>query len=179
MPNVCHDFIKIFKSLSLANLAVKIPTHLKLFTLLQIYHWMWTRNNFVNRRISYAVIMKKTWLTFWTKTCRHAVQYDNVSVFVCLSSHLETTEGDHRLISFAYFAGALMACCIAGVAADRIRIASSGKLRDTLSAQHLILCNHNHMQRGCSGGHIDRAWWYLRHYGSVIASVLSTACARF
>ena len=53
------------------------------------------------------------------------------------------------------------------MAADRIRIASSGKLHDTLSAQHLISCNHDHLQQGCQGGHIDRAWWYLRHFGSV------------
>jgi len=54
---------------------------------------------------------------------------------------------------------------VAGVAADRIRIASSGKLQDTLSAQHLISCNRDRLQRGCQGGHLDRAWWYLRHYG--------------
>jgi len=70
-----------------------------------------------------------------------------------------------RLTLFAYLLAGQVR--VAGVAADRIRIASSGKLRDTLSAQHLISCNRNHMQRGCRGGHIDRAWWYLRHFGSV------------
>ena len=34
-----------------------------------------------------------------------------------------------------------------------------------LSVQQLIECDKKRGQGGCSGGHIDKAWWYLRRKG--------------
>ncbi|XP_002734398.2 tubulointerstitial nephritis antigen-like [Saccoglossus kowalevskii] len=53
-----------------------------------------------------------------------------------------------------------------GVASDRLAIQSSGETGMTLSPQHLLSCN-TRGQRGCSGGHIDRAWWFMRKRGVV------------
>lgn len=50
------------------------------------------------------------------------------------------------------------------VASDRIAILTNSQLRVDLSAQQLIDCNAN-KQRGCQGGFLDRAWWYIRKLG--------------
>lgn len=60
--------------------------------------------------------------------------------------------------------GSSWAVSTAAVASDRLAIQSGGLDRAHLSAQHLISCQ-NRRQRGCEGGHIDRAWWYLRKKG--------------
>lgn len=50
------------------------------------------------------------------------------------------------------------------VASDRISIHSMGHMTPALSPQNLISCDTRN-QRGCSGGRIDGAWWYLRRRG--------------
>lgn len=52
------------------------------------------------------------------------------------------------------------------VIADRLAIQSKGNERVVLSSQHLIDCN-SRGQQGCSGGHLDRAWNFMRRYGVV------------
>ncbi|PVD23552.1 hypothetical protein C0Q70_16824 [Pomacea canaliculata] len=52
------------------------------------------------------------------------------------------------------------------VASDRLSIESEGAIVEVLSAQHMLSCDTNH-QDGCTGGHVDRAWWYLRRHGVV------------
>ena len=54
--------------------------------------------------------------------------------------------------------------CI-GVASDRLSIHSKGHHVDLLSPQHLISCDTDILQLGCHGGHIDRAWWFIRVNG--------------
>ncbi|XP_059168765.1 uncharacterized peptidase C1-like protein F26E4.3, partial [Physella acuta] len=52
------------------------------------------------------------------------------------------------------------------VLADRLSIETDGAIKDQLSVQHLLSCN-THFQTACEGGHLDRAWWYLRKHGVV------------
>ncbi|XP_071835840.1 uncharacterized peptidase C1-like protein F26E4.3 [Apostichopus japonicus] len=52
------------------------------------------------------------------------------------------------------------------VASDRFSIQSNGTMNMTLSMQHLVSCNQKG-QQGCYGGHLDRAWWFLRKRGVV------------
>ncbi|XP_072045428.1 uncharacterized peptidase C1-like protein F26E4.3 [Amphiura filiformis] len=54
----------------------------------------------------------------------------------------------------------------AAVASDRLSIQSNGTMKVDLSPQHLLSCNVKR-QQGCHGGHLDRAWWYLRKKGIV------------
>lgn len=54
----------------------------------------------------------------------------------------------------------------AAVASDRLSIQSNGTMKVDLSPQHLLSCNVKR-QQGCHGGHLDRAWWYLRKRGIV------------
>ncbi|XP_022089021.1 uncharacterized peptidase C1-like protein F26E4.3 [Acanthaster planci] len=54
----------------------------------------------------------------------------------------------------------------ASVASDRLAIQSNGTIAMALSPQHLLSCNIRR-QQGCHGGHLDRAWWYLRKKGVV------------
>nr|XP_033812957.1 tubulointerstitial nephritis antigen-like [Geotrypetes seraphini] len=54
----------------------------------------------------------------------------------------------------------------AAVASDRISIQSMGHMTPMLSPQHLLSCDIRN-QRGCSGGRVDGAWWYLRRKGVV------------
>ncbi|ELT90079.1 hypothetical protein CAPTEDRAFT_166233 [Capitella teleta] len=63
--------------------------------------------------------------------------------------------------------GASYAFSTSTVAADRLSIHSGGELKDMLSAQYLISCTTDHHQKGCEGGHVDRAWWQLRRVGTV------------
>uniref|UniRef100_F1L5C3 Peptidase C1-like protein n=1 Tax=Ascaris suum TaxID=6253 RepID=F1L5C3_ASCSU len=50
--------------------------------------------------------------------------------------------------------------------ADRLSIITDGRVNIPLSAQQLLSCNQ-HRQRGCEGGYLDRAWWYIRKLGVV------------
>ncbi|MFH4974237.1 hypothetical protein AB6A40_000946 [Gnathostoma spinigerum] len=50
--------------------------------------------------------------------------------------------------------------------ADRLSIISDGRFNVSLSAQQLLSCNQ-HRQKGCEGGYLDRAWWYIRKLGVV------------
>lgn len=56
------------------------------------------------------------------------------------------------------------------IAIDRIAIFvgvnNSRRLQSfsPLSVQQLLDCNQ-HKQRGCQGGFLDRAWWYMRKFG--------------
>uniref|UniRef100_A0A8B9IC11 Tubulointerstitial nephritis antigen like 1 n=1 Tax=Anser brachyrhynchus TaxID=132585 RepID=A0A8B9IC11_9AVES len=54
----------------------------------------------------------------------------------------------------------------AAVASDRISIHSMGHMTPSLSPQNLLSCDTRN-QRGCSGGRLDGAWWYLRRRGVV------------
>ena len=60
--------------------------------------------------------------------------------------------------------GASWALSTASVASDRFGIMSQGLEKVQLSAQHLLTCN-NRGQRACKGGHLDRAWQFLRKFG--------------
>ncbi|VDN21253.1 unnamed protein product [Gongylonema pulchrum] len=48
----------------------------------------------------------------------------------------------------------------------RLAIITDGRLNTPLSAQQLLSCNQ-HRQKGCEGGYLDRAWWYIRKLGVV------------
>uniref|UniRef100_A0A1I7X4F1 Pept_C1 domain-containing protein n=1 Tax=Heterorhabditis bacteriophora TaxID=37862 RepID=A0A1I7X4F1_HETBA len=52
------------------------------------------------------------------------------------------------------------------ISADRLAIITDGRINVTLSPQQLLSCNQ-HRQRGCEGGYLDRAWWYIRKLGVV------------
>ncbi|XP_013793291.1 tubulointerstitial nephritis antigen-like, partial [Limulus polyphemus] len=54
----------------------------------------------------------------------------------------------------------------AALSSDRRAIQSKGRERITLSPQQLISCN-SRGQKGCQGGHVDRAWWFMRKQGCV------------
>ncbi|XP_070557093.1 uncharacterized peptidase C1-like protein F26E4.3 [Ptychodera flava] len=62
--------------------------------------------------------------------------------------------------------GSSWAFSTVGVASDRLAIQSMGDMTMMLSPQHLISCN-SRRQRGCEGGHLDRAWWFMRKKGVV------------
>lgn len=62
--------------------------------------------------------------------------------------------------------GSSWALSTVSVASDRFAVMSQGHEKVQLSAQHLLACN-NRGQRACQGGHLDRAWLFLRKYGSV------------
>ncbi|VDM99317.1 unnamed protein product, partial [Thelazia callipaeda] len=50
--------------------------------------------------------------------------------------------------------------------ADRLALITEGRQNVQLSAQQLLSCNQ-HRQKGCEGGYLDRAWWYIRKFGVV------------
>lgn len=60
--------------------------------------------------------------------------------------------------------GASWAFSTASVAADRLAIQSRGSQVYPLSTQNLLACN-DRGQQGCNGGHLDRAWNYMRRFG--------------
>lgn len=62
--------------------------------------------------------------------------------------------------------GASWAISTARVASDRFSIMSKGAEHVALSAQHLLSCN-SRGQQGCNGGHLDRAWMFMRNFGLV------------
>lgn len=62
--------------------------------------------------------------------------------------------------------GSSWAVSTASVASDRFAVMSQGLEKVQLSAQHLLACN-NRGQRACHGGHLDRAWLFLRKFGVV------------
>ncbi|KAK8406717.1 hypothetical protein O3P69_007354 [Scylla paramamosain] len=62
--------------------------------------------------------------------------------------------------------GASWAFSTLGVAQDRLAVESQGNESVTLSPQHLLSCDRRG-QSGCKGGHVDRAWQYLRRIGVV------------
>lgn len=62
--------------------------------------------------------------------------------------------------------GASWALSTAAVISDRFDIMTRGNDHVVLSPQHLLSCNV-HNQRGCSGGHLTRAWMFIRKYGLV------------
>jgi hypothetical protein len=53
---------------------------------------------------------------------------------------------------------------VAAVASDRLSIESEGAIVEELSAQHMLSCDTDG-QDGCTGGQVDRAWFFLRRYG--------------
>ncbi|WKX92678.1 hypothetical protein Q1695_010592 [Nippostrongylus brasiliensis] len=52
------------------------------------------------------------------------------------------------------------------ISSDRLAIITDGRINVTVSPQQLLSCNQ-HRQRGCEGGYLDRAWWYIRKLGVV------------
>ncbi|KAK7100347.1 tubulointerstitial nephritis antigen-like [Littorina saxatilis] len=52
------------------------------------------------------------------------------------------------------------------VASDRLTIESAGAIIEELSAQHMLSCDTDG-QDGCTGGKVDRAWYFLRKFGVV------------
>lgn len=60
--------------------------------------------------------------------------------------------------------GASWAITTVQVTNDRFGIMSKGAISDALSAQHLLSCNI-HSQQGCQGGHLTRAWNWIRKFG--------------
>lgn len=60
--------------------------------------------------------------------------------------------------------GSSWAISTASVASDRFGIISKKKEIVQLSPQHLLSCD-NRGQQSCNGGHLDRAWMYIRKYG--------------
>lgn len=62
--------------------------------------------------------------------------------------------------------GASWVISTVAVASDRYAIMSRGMEKVKLSAQHLLSCN-NRGQRGCQGGHLSRAWMFVRKFGLV------------
>ena len=53
---------------------------------------------------------------------------------------------------------------LTALSADRLAIESRGAFDEDLSPQHLLSCNVRG-QDGCTGGSLDRAWWFLRKRG--------------
>ncbi|GFS22662.1 tubulointerstitial nephritis antigen-like [Elysia marginata] len=49
---------------------------------------------------------------------------------------------------------------------DRLSVLSLGAVTEKLSVQHLLSCDMEG-QSGCEGGHLDRAWWYIKKQGVV------------
>uniref|UniRef100_A0A914YGW6 Peptidase C1A papain C-terminal domain-containing protein n=1 Tax=Panagrolaimus superbus TaxID=310955 RepID=A0A914YGW6_9BILA len=62
--------------------------------------------------------------------------------------------------------GSSWALSTALTSSDRLAILSDGQINVQLSPQQLLSCNQ-HKQRGCEGGYLDRAWWYIRKLGAV------------
>lgn len=60
--------------------------------------------------------------------------------------------------------GASWALSTVDVASDRYAIMSKGRETIQLSAQHLVSCN-DRGQQGCKGGHLDKAWQFVRKFG--------------
>ncbi|KAK6105219.1 Papain cysteine protease family protein [Brugia pahangi] len=54
----------------------------------------------------------------------------------------------------------------AATSADRLALITDGRQNVSLSAQQILSCNQ-HRQKGCEGGYLDRAWWYIRKFGVV------------
>ncbi|VDK73440.1 unnamed protein product [Litomosoides sigmodontis] len=54
----------------------------------------------------------------------------------------------------------------AATSADRLALITDGRQNVILSVQQLLSCNQ-HRQKGCEGGYLDRAWWYIRKFGVV------------
>uniref|UniRef100_A0A1B6DDL1 SMB domain-containing protein n=1 Tax=Clastoptera arizonana TaxID=38151 RepID=A0A1B6DDL1_9HEMI len=62
--------------------------------------------------------------------------------------------------------GSSWAMSTVGVVNDRLFVISSGEDSTKLSPQHLLSCNLKN-QRGCSGGHLTRAWKFIQKFGLV------------
>lgn len=82
---------------------------------------------------------------------------------------------DLRLVHGKYIAqpidqgwcGSSWAITTAQVTTDRFAIMSKGTITDVLSPQHLLSCNSNN-QQGCAGGHVTRAWVWVKKFGWVL-----------
>lgn len=61
--------------------------------------------------------------------------------------------------------GSSWAISTTSVASDRFAVLSKGKEIVKLAPQQMLSCVRN--QQGCSGGHLDRAWNYIRRVGLV------------
>lgn len=67
--------------------------------------------------------------------------------------------------------GASWAFSTAAVVSDRFDIMTHGNDHVLLSPQHLLSCNSRN-QRGCQGGHLTRAWMFIRQYGYDVLPLL-------
>lgn len=68
--------------------------------------------------------------------------------------------------------GASWAFSTASVASDRFAIMTHGNDHTLLSPQHLLSCNSRN-QQGCNGGHLTRAWMFIRQFGYYMEHFLS------
>lgn len=69
------------------------------------------------------------------------------------------------MLKFAQFSSS-WAQSTAATSADRLALITDGRQNVALSAQQFLSCNQ-HRQKGCEGGYLDRAWWYIRKFGFV------------
>ncbi|CAL1268206.1 unnamed protein product [Larinioides sclopetarius] len=60
--------------------------------------------------------------------------------------------------------GSSWAFSTAALASDRLAIESLGQEKKELSPQHLLSCQRRG-QRACKGGHLDKAWYFMRKKG--------------
>ncbi|GBN52663.1 Tubulointerstitial nephritis antigen-like [Araneus ventricosus] len=60
--------------------------------------------------------------------------------------------------------GSSWAFSSAALASDRLAIESLGQEKKELSPQHLLSCQRRG-QRACRGGHLDKAWYFMRKKG--------------
>lgn len=72
--------------------------------------------------------------------------------------------------------GASWAITTAQVTTDRFSIMSKGAINDVLSPQHLLSCNSRN-QQGCQGGHLTRAWNWIRKFGWLYYYTRTPFCA--
>uniref|UniRef100_A0A0N5AZQ7 SMB domain-containing protein n=1 Tax=Syphacia muris TaxID=451379 RepID=A0A0N5AZQ7_9BILA len=62
--------------------------------------------------------------------------------------------------------GSSWAFSTTATSADRLSIMSNGRINVVLSPQQMLSCSQQ-KSSGCKGGHLDKAWWYMRKIGVV------------
>ncbi|VDD97640.1 unnamed protein product [Enterobius vermicularis] len=62
--------------------------------------------------------------------------------------------------------GSSWAFSTTATSADRLAIMSNGRLNTALSPQQMLSCSQQ-KKNGCQGGHLEKAWWYIRKVGVV------------
>uniref|UniRef100_A0A0K0EDR3 SMB domain-containing protein n=1 Tax=Strongyloides stercoralis TaxID=6248 RepID=A0A0K0EDR3_STRER len=130
----------------------------------------------------------KNYSIFWGKTLEHGIKYklgtlfpeksvQNMNEILIkpreLPNQFDSREKWGNMIHGINNQGecaSSWAISTTGVSSDRLAIITDGRINANLSPQQLLSCNQ-HRQKGCEGGYLDRAWWYIRKLG-----VLSEEC---